>query len=73
LKWNKIIPGVNIPIKNKEYAKENLPNVIVVLAWNFFDYIVSKNTELIDLGVEFISIKDLQNKDFKIIQNHDEK
>jgi SAM-dependent methyltransferase len=41
LKNNKIIPGVNIPIKNKEYCNNNLPDVIVVLAWNFFDYIVN--------------------------------
>lgn len=60
LKNGKIIPGVNIPIKNKEFLYENLPDVIVVLAWNFFDDIKKNNEELINLGVKFFSIKDLQ-------------
>ena len=61
LKVGKIIPGVNIPIKNKDYCFENLPNVIIVLAWNFFEDIKRNNKELIDCGVIFMSIKDLQN------------
>jgi nucleoside-diphosphate-sugar epimerase/SAM-dependent methyltransferase len=61
LKNNKFIPGVNIPIKNKQYAFDNLPNVIIVLAWNFFEEIKKNNQELIDSGVKFISIKDIQN------------
>jgi SAM-dependent methyltransferase len=65
LKNNKIIPGVNIPIKNKQYCFDNLPEVIVVLAWNFFDYIVENNQELISRGVKFINIKDLQ-KEFNV-------
>jgi nucleoside-diphosphate-sugar epimerase/dTDP-4-dehydrorhamnose 3,5-epimerase-like enzyme/SAM-dependent methyltransferase len=64
LKNNKIIPGVNIPIKNKEYCHNNLPEVVVVLAWNFYDYIVKNNQDLIDKGVLFINIKDLQKNDF---------
>lgn len=66
LKYNKIIPGVNIPIKNKEFLKKNLPDVIVVLAWNFFEDIKKNNQDLIDLGVKFISIKDLQNNNLNI-------
>jgi nucleoside-diphosphate-sugar epimerase/SAM-dependent methyltransferase/quercetin dioxygenase-like cupin family protein len=62
LKNNKIIPGVNIPIKNKEYCHNNLPEVVVVLAWNFYDYIVKNNQDLIEKGVIFINIKDLQKK-----------
>ena len=61
LKVGKIIPGVNIPIKSKEYCFENLPNVIIVLAWNFFEDIKKNNKELIDSGVIFINIKELQN------------
>jgi len=59
LKNNKIIPGVNIPIRNKEYCLNNLPEIIVVLAWNFFDEIVKNNQDLVNLGVQFINIKDL--------------
>jgi len=61
LKIGKIIPGVNIPIKSKDYCFENLPNVIIVLAWNFFEDIKRNNKELIDCGVIFMSIKDLKN------------
>jgi len=66
LKNNKIIPGVNIPIKNKQYCNENLPDVILVLAWNFFDYIVSNNKGLIEKGIKFINIKDLQKENFDL-------
>jgi SAM-dependent methyltransferase len=66
LKNNKIIPGVNIPIKDKTFCYENIPDVIVVLAWNFFDEIVKSNKELLDKGVIMINIKDLQKSDFLI-------
>ena len=47
---------------------ENLPKVIIVLAWNFFEDIKRNNQELIDKGVLFISIKDIQNEYVKINQ-----
>ena len=40
---------------------EKLPDVIVVMAWNFIKEIKESNKDLIDKGVKFISIKDLQN------------
>ncbi len=61
LKQGKCIPVVNIPIKGKEHL-EHLPDLIIVLAWNFFDDIVKNNYDLVELGVKFISIKDLQKK-----------
>lgn len=60
MKVGKYIPGVNIPIQSKKYCMDNLPQAVVVLAWNFFDHIKANNKELIDRGVEFINIKDLQ-------------
>lgn len=66
LKNNKFIPGVNIPIKNKEYCQSNLPDIVIVLAWNFFKEIEEKNRHLSQSGVKFISIKDLQNSDFDL-------
>jgi len=66
LKVGKFIPGINIPIKDKEYCFNNLPNVIIVLAWNFFEEIKKNNKELIDCGVIFISIKDIQNGSINI-------
>ncbi len=59
LKQGKYIPGVNIPIVSKTHSLENLPNVVIVLAWNFYDEIVKNNKDLIEKGVEFINIKDL--------------
>lgn len=66
MKNNKFIPGVNIPIKNKKYLENYLPEIIIVLAWNFHEYIVEKNKELLDKGVKFISIKDLQKDNLEI-------
>lgn len=62
LKHGKILPGVRIPIYSKEKLYDKLPDVIIVMAWNFFEYIKQNNQELIDKGVKFISIKDLQNE-----------
>tara|TARA_B100000965_G_scaffold137712_1_gene114564 strand:- start:595 stop:3138 length:2544 start_codon:yes stop_codon:yes gene_type:complete len=56
LKHNKFVPGVKIPIKNKNEIK-NKNNKIVVLAWNFFQEIKKNNPTLSD---NFINIKDLE-------------
>jgi hypothetical protein len=62
LKHNKFLPGINIPIYSKEKLNEKLPDVIIVMAWNFLEDIKRNNQDLIDKGVKFISIKDLQNE-----------
>ena len=64
LKNNKIIPGVNIPIYNVDYLIEKDIKVVIVLAWNFFDYIADKNRSLIEKGFRFISIKELEDPNF---------
>ena len=56
LKHNKFIPGVRIPIKDKLNIK-NKKNVVLVLAWNFFEDIKKNN---LNLSKNFISIKDLE-------------
>lgn len=61
LKHNKFVPGVKIPIYPKDKLNEKLPDVIIVLAWNFFEEIKKNNKDLIDKGVKFINIKDLQD------------
>jgi hypothetical protein len=66
LKNNKYIPCVNIPIKNREYFLNNLPKVVIVLAWNFFNVIKTNNQDLIDKGLIFINIKDLEKSDFTV-------
>ena len=60
LKHNKILPGVRIPIYSKEKLQEKLPDIIIVMAWNFIKEIKESNQDLIDKGVRFISIKELQ-------------
>ena len=56
LKHNKFIPGVKILIKNKSQIK-NKNNVVVVLAWNFFNDIKKNNLQLSN---KFINIKELE-------------
>ena len=57
LKHGKFLPGMNIPITSKTKIKKK-PDYALVLAWNFFDEIKKKNS---DLAHKFISIKDLEN------------
>ena len=57
LKHNKFIPGVNIPIKNKSKIK-NKNNVLLVLAWNFYDDIKNNN---LNLSNNFVNIKELES------------
>lgn len=60
LKINKYIPGVNILIKKKNLNEKK--KCILVLAWNFFEYIKKNNSQLTD---KFYNIKDLEDKNFK--------
>ena len=60
LKHNKIIPGINIPIYAKSKIKGKNPTILV-LAWNFFDFIKNKNK---NISKKFVNIKDLENKNF---------
>ena len=56
LKHNKFIPGVKIPIKEKSNIK-NKKNILLVLAWNFYDDIKKNNLNLSD---NFVNIKELE-------------
>ena len=57
LKQGKFLPGMKIPIISKEKIKTK-PDLAIILAWNFFDEIKRKNT---DLANKLINIKDLEN------------
>ena len=57
LKHNKFIPGVKIPIKNKLKIKDK-KNILLVLAWNFYNDIKKNNKNLSD---NFVNIKDLES------------
>ena len=57
LKHGKFLPGMKIPIISKANVKEKF-DYALVLAWNFFEEIKKKNS---DLAHKFISIKELEN------------
>lgn len=59
LKIGKFLPGVKIPIVGKENLELDRPDVVLVLAWNYFDYIVEKNRDLVLDGIEFVSLSSL--------------
>jgi len=61
LKHKKFIPGVKIPIKSKAEIK-NKDNILLVLAWNFYNSIKENNSNLSD---KFINIKDLETSNLK--------
>jgi dTDP-4-dehydrorhamnose 3,5-epimerase-like enzyme len=63
LKVNKIIPGIRVPIKSINELKTDKPDLVVVMAWNFFDEILKNNQDLVEMGVKFISIMDLHKKE----------
>ena len=60
LKHGKYIPGTGIPIVSKNRLETDTPSVVIVMAWNFFNEIKTQNQHLIDRGIQFVSIKDLQ-------------
>ena len=62
LKHNKFIPGVKIAIKNKSQIK-NKNNVLLVLAWNFYNDIKKNNSDLTD---NFLNVKDLESSNIKL-------
>ena len=56
LKQGKFLPGMKIPITSRHSVKGK-PDYAIVLAWNFFDEIKKKNS---NLAHKLISIKDLE-------------
>jgi nucleoside-diphosphate-sugar epimerase/2-polyprenyl-3-methyl-5-hydroxy-6-metoxy-1,4-benzoquinol methylase/quercetin dioxygenase-like cupin family protein len=58
LKHNKTMPGTGIKIVSTSELQEDNYTVLI-LAWNFSDYIKENNKDLINKGIKFISIKDL--------------
>ena len=53
-KQNKYTPGTHIPIYDRDYMDKNMPDYILLLAWNYSDYILEKEKELRKKGVKFI-------------------
>lgn len=62
MKHDKVLPGVRIPIYSKSKIDEIKPDVILVMAWNFFEDIVKNNQDLKTKNIKFINIKQLGNE-----------
>ena len=60
LKHDKFLPGVMIPIYSREMLSKQLPDNILIMAWNFAKEIIANNQDLVDKNINFINIKDLQ-------------
>ena len=53
-KQGKFTPGTHIPIMPPEYMKEERPDYILILAWNYAKEILVKESDLRKKGVKFI-------------------
>jgi len=54
LKQGLYTPGTHIPIYPPGYIHENIPDYVVIFAWNFKDAILEKEKALFKKGVKFI-------------------
>jgi methylation protein EvaC len=55
IKQNTLTPGMHIPVKSYEFFKDNVPDVIILFAWNHAKEIIEKEKESIDKDVEWIT------------------
>ncbi len=55
IKQNKVTPGMHIPVKSYEFFKENVPDVIILFAWNHAKEIIEKERGIIDKEVQWIT------------------
>ncbi len=55
IKQNTLTPGKHIPVLSYEYFKENIPDVIILFAWNHANEIIQKEKDEIDKNVEWIT------------------
>ena len=54
LKQGLYSPGLHIPVLSSEHLKNQHPDYLLLLAWNFADSIVEKNKEFLESGGHFI-------------------
>jgi len=53
-KQNKFTPGTHIPIRDPKYLKKDPPDYVLILAWNYADSIMKKESWLKGKGGKFI-------------------
>lgn len=54
LKQGLYTPGLHIPVVSSDVLLEKMPDVLVILAWNFADVIMEKNVEFQKRGGRFL-------------------
>jgi len=54
LKQGLYSPGLHIPVVASDVLLERMPDVLIILAWNFADVIMEKNAEFRDKGGKFL-------------------
>ena len=54
LKQGLYSPGTHIPVVHPDKIKEDTPDYIFILAWNYADSIIEKESALREKGVKFI-------------------
>lgn len=54
LKQGKMLPGTHVPVRSPEFAKANVPDYYLLLAWNYSDEILRKESAFLDNGGRFI-------------------
>ena len=55
IKQNKVTPGMHIPVESYEFFKENIPDMIILFAWNHANEIIEKEKDSIDKSVEWVT------------------
>ncbi|MBX4197978.1 class I SAM-dependent methyltransferase [Candidatus Parcubacteria bacterium] len=53
-KQGKYTPGSHIPIKAPEHLKKDIPDIVVIFAWNYANSIMKKEAWLKKQGVKFV-------------------
>ena len=53
-KQERFLPGTHIPIKSAKALRENKPDYVVILPWNFKDEIVKKHSYIKEWGGKFV-------------------
>lgn len=54
LKQGKVLPGSHIPVRTPDYARAHPPAYFLLLAWNYADEILDRETAFLEAGGRFI-------------------
>ena len=54
MKQEKLTPGTQIRVVSPEYAQQVMPDIYLILAWNFANDIIRRETVFTDVGGKFI-------------------